>query len=82
MEEDVTDASGVVEAIQKSSRPSHALPRTGAVLIHKMAEPSKDVTEDGMAKLVAGAAMSPMLFAMSADGTSNCRLHSSRLPFL
>ena len=82
MEENVTDASDIVETIQKLSTASHALSRTEAVLIHTIAETSKVVMEYGTAKLVAETAMSPMLFAMSADGAPIVvfKQHSSRLP--
>ena len=56
MEEDVTDASDLIETIPKLSGASYALSR-------------KVVVEYGIAELVAEASMSPMLFEMSADGT-------------
>ena len=73
--EDVVDASDVVGAIQRLSRVSHDLSRTEAV-------PMQNMMEYGKAKLVAEAAMSPMLLEMSADGTPIAvfKHHSSRLP--
>ena len=53
--EDVTDASDVVQTIQKLSSASQALSRTEAVLTQKIAEASKVVMEYGIAKLVAAA---------------------------
>ena len=54
MEENITDASDIVETIQKLSKSEPCFVED--VLIHKIAETSKKT-----AKLVAEAAMSPML---------------------
>ena len=58
MEEDDTDASDIVETIQKLSSASHAVSRTEAVLIHEITETSDVVMEYGIGKHVAEAAMS------------------------
>ena len=79
MEEDVTDASDVVETIQRLSKASHTLSMAGAVQMQQIPEVSKVVMEHGIARLVAKAAM---LVDMSADDAPIVAFkhHSSRLP--
>ena len=82
-EEGVTDASGVVATIQRLSKASHDLSRAEAFQIQLMRERVwKVLMEYGTPRPVAEAAMSPMLFETSADGTPivGFKHHSSRLP--
>ena len=69
MEEDLTDASDVVETIQRLLNANHALSRAEALETQQLAEMLKVAVKYGTAKLVAETAMSPML-----------QHHSSRLP--
>ena len=82
VKEDVADLCDVVQTTQRLAQASRALSRADQTEIQKVAEVPKDVMRDGTEKLVGEAALLPMLFGKSADGTLLVifRHYSSRLP--